>query len=97
MVCVYIITFGFMVFFGISKCVKECVSVSLSVSCAFSWAYLPFMFVLSHFNTFVFVLSYYILCYYFPLEFCLFSNKRQKVDGSAWVEENSEEQRSGKP
>lgn len=55
------------------------------------------LFVLSHFNTFVFVLSYYILCYYFPLEFCLFSNKRQKVDGSAWVEENSEEQRSGKP
>ena len=69
-----------LVFYGIPEYVNEWVSGS----CAFSWAlFLLFVyFVQFQYIRFCFILFHFILFYYYPLETCLFSNKRQKGGGS---------------
>lgn len=59
-------------FYGIPNCGNKCVSGSVSVSCAFSWA--------------LFVLFYsYVLDLYDPLEACLFLIRDRKgVDPDGW-------------
>ena len=62
------------------------VSVSISVSWGFSWTLFLLSFVLSYSDVLVFGLSYTVF-YYYLLEACLFSNKRQPVDpGGCWKE-----------
>lgn len=41
-----------------------------------------FLSVFSNSNVFIFILPYYIVFYYYPLEACLFSNESQKGSGS---------------
>jgi hypothetical protein len=80
----YILTSS-LVFYGSPECVNMWVFVSITVSCALSWA-LFLLFVLSYPSVLVFVILFYFILFYFnyPLETCLFSHKRQKGSESRW-------------
>lgn len=59
---------------GISEIMKQCISASKSVSCAFPWA-VCLLFVLSDSDL---SLVFYILFYYYIFNVCLFSKGDRK-------------------
>lgn len=81
--------------FSVLMSVETSGSSHLCVFCDLSWA-LSLLIVLSYSNVFIFVLSYYIIFYYYPLNVCLFSNERWKgmdLNGRGGREEVGEEGR----
>lgn len=60
----------------IPECANKWVFVSISVSYAFPWVFSCGLLFLCYSNLFVFVLSYYILFCYYPIDACLFSNRK---------------------
>lgn len=58
-------------------------SIYVCFLCFFLGSFLLFVYFVP-FLLLVFVLSYFIIFYYYPLEACLFSNKRQKR-GYIWM------------
>lgn len=54
-----------------------------------------FLFVFSNFNVLVFILPYFIIFYYYPLEACLFSNEQEKGSGSGREGSKEELERVG--
>lgn len=82
------------IYYGLQFCVlmgfldvQVCVSVSISVSCTFSWAFFPStcLFDPISISFFFFYLYYYILFSCCPLDTRLFSNERHKGVGLRWV------------
>ena len=81
------------VFHVIPECAKECVSSSISVFCAgFVFVFVSGLFSFCLFYTilmcpFCFIILFYFILFYFPLNVCLFSKERQEgvdPDGVRW-------------